>query len=133
MPEMIEKEQDSQSDPDGVGDLKDGEISRGLSGHPGINVGEQIAYIHVVVECHNGKGSPEKSGEADKDDLSPIPQKSRGGFIFQRDDKGWLSDGADFKIWLFFLDRLDQIHDRHDIASRLIRGEICDGHHTQTV
>ena len=63
MSEMIKEKQNSQSDTNGVGNLKDCKMIRNPAGDLSIDGGKEFSYIYVVVEGHNGKGSTEKCGE----------------------------------------------------------------------
>ena len=133
MSEMIKEKQNSQSDTNGVGNLKDCKMIRNPAGDLGIDGGKEFSYIYIVVEGHNGKGSAEKCGETYEQDFDPFPQKSGSGFVFVCDDKSRFSYRRDLQIRFFLLDFGDQIHNRKHIASRFVRRKIYYRHDTESI
>ena len=133
MPKMIKEKQNSQSDTNGVSDLKDCKMIRNPAGDLSIDGGKEFSYIYVVVEGHNGKGSTEKGGETYEQDLDPFPQKPGSGIGFVCDDKSRFSHRCDLQIWFFLLDFGDQVHNRKHITSRFVRRKIYHRHDTEAV
>ena len=60
MAEMVKEEQDTKTDANGIGDLQNSKVIRGLSGDLSIDVLEQAAQIYIVVKSHDRESCAEK-------------------------------------------------------------------------
>ncbi len=102
--EVVEEEQDTQTDADGVGDFQGGIAGCGLTCYLGVDLLEKGGNVYVAVKGHNGKACTEKGGEVDEDDFAPSYNNIDSSFFLVGDDEIWFSHMSNIQVWFFGLD-----------------------------
>lgn len=130
---MVEEEQDTQADADGVGNFQGGIAGCGLAGDLGVDLLEKGWDVYVVVKGHNGKAGTKKGGEADEDDFAPSYNNIDSSFFLISDDEGWFANVGDGKVRFFWLNVVYEIHNGNHIAAWLVRVQVGYGEDAQAV
>lgn len=133
MPEMIEEEKYAQAESDGVGDFQDSEAVGCFARHLCVYQGKKGSHISVGIKSHNRKRGSEKRYETDNRRFDAAKKQTAGRGFFICEDKVGLSQRSDRKIGFPAVDLFYQIHDRHDVSSRSVVGQIHNRKHPETV
>ncbi len=95
----------------------------------GYNLIKELQLLSSL-KCHIENPAPKKVGQTDENNFTPLPDECRDQALFLNVMIKVFFPSIDFKIWFFFLDFSDQVHDRHTIHGRVYQGKICYRHYT---
>ncbi len=74
---MIEEDQDTCGDADGVGDFQHGKPAGLIPGCQLINLSEELRHVYIIIKCHDGKGRAEENRRSRKCRFDQMPDTRR--------------------------------------------------------
>ena len=118
MTEVVEKDQNSKSDPDRIGNLQNRKSVGAFSHNKGVELVKKTSEVNVIIESHNREGCPKKRNQAYEENFNIAKYRACGRADPVGDDKIRFSDGRNINGRFHFQDHFQKIRDGHYISAR---------------